>query len=138
MSGQVYVALSRCTSLEGLVLKKPIHPRHIWSDEEVVTFISHLKRHTPSLRFSPEENSELIKAALVNQQLLEIIYLNATNEKSTRHITPTYVGLMKSQNIPYMGIKAFCHTSQEDKVFRMDRIMAIKAITEREDLTRAS
>jgi ATP-dependent exoDNAse (exonuclease V) alpha subunit len=138
MSGQVYVALSRSTSLEGLVLKRPIHPKHIWSDEEVVTFISHLKRHTPSLHLSPEETSEFIQTALANQQLLEIIYLNATNEKSTRRITPTYVGLMKYQNIPYMGIKAFCHTSQEDKVFRMDRIMAIKAITEHEELAYAS
>ncbi len=38
--GQMYVALSRCTSLEGLVLKKPIEKRHIWMDCRVVQFVT--------------------------------------------------------------------------------------------------
>lgn len=37
-SGQLYVALSRCTSLEGVVLKTPISPRNIWVDERIVKF----------------------------------------------------------------------------------------------------
>ena len=36
--GQTYVALSRCRSLEGIVLKKPIRPRDILTDEQVVEF----------------------------------------------------------------------------------------------------
>ena len=36
--GQTYVALSRCTSLEGLVLKKRIGPRSIIMDERVKEF----------------------------------------------------------------------------------------------------
>ncbi|MBP9692516.1 MAG: AAA family ATPase [Alphaproteobacteria bacterium] len=126
MSGQVYVALSRCTSLEGLVLKKPIHVRHIWSDQEVVSFVNNLKRHTSSMPLSLEETSECIRASLAKQEPLEIVYLNATNEKSIRRVTPAYVGLLKHQNIPYLGLKGFCHSSQEDKVFRVDRIMGIK------------
>jgi ATP-dependent DNA helicase PIF1 len=126
MSGQVYVALSRCTSLEGLILKKPLYPRHIWSDKEVVTFVNSLKRHIPLMQLSIEERVELIKDSLAKQQSLEIVYLNATNEKSTRHVTPTYVGLLQYQTIPYMGMKGFCHTSQEDKIFRIDRMMEIK------------
>lgn len=35
-SGQVYVALSRCTSLDGIVLLSKIHPRALFSDENVV------------------------------------------------------------------------------------------------------
>ncbi len=37
--GQMYVALSRCTDLEGLVLKKPIFKRHILLDDQVVRFM---------------------------------------------------------------------------------------------------
>lgn len=33
--GQIYVALSRCTSFEGIVLKKQIEKRHIWMDRRV-------------------------------------------------------------------------------------------------------
>jgi ATP-dependent exoDNAse (exonuclease V) alpha subunit len=37
-SGQVYVALSRCKSLEGIILKKPIHPKHILLDDRITQF----------------------------------------------------------------------------------------------------
>ncbi|ADJ26255.1 TPR domain protein [Dehalogenimonas lykanthroporepellens BL-DC-9] len=37
--GQTYVALSRCTTLEGLILKKPILPRHIMTDRRIDGFM---------------------------------------------------------------------------------------------------
>lgn len=37
-AGQVYVALSRCTSLEGLVLYSRIHPQSIATDERIIAF----------------------------------------------------------------------------------------------------
>ncbi len=36
--GQVYVALSRCTTLEGISLTKPLNPSDIFADERVVAF----------------------------------------------------------------------------------------------------
>ena len=36
--GQTYVALSRCTSLQGLILKKPLSKRDIWIDPRVKHF----------------------------------------------------------------------------------------------------
>ena len=38
--GQMYVALSRCTTLEGIVLKQPILKKHIWTDFQVVDFLT--------------------------------------------------------------------------------------------------
>jgi hypothetical protein len=37
--GQMYVALSRCTSLEGIVLKQPLAQRHILMDERILQFM---------------------------------------------------------------------------------------------------
>lgn len=36
--GQIYVALSRCSSLDGLLLQRPIQRRHIWSNHRVDHF----------------------------------------------------------------------------------------------------
>jgi ATP-dependent exoDNAse (exonuclease V) alpha subunit len=38
--GQVYVALSRCTSLEGIVLTYAVQPKSIWVDHAIAQFIS--------------------------------------------------------------------------------------------------
>lgn len=40
--GQVYVALSRCTSLEGLVLQTPIAARQIMTDPQVIEYTKNL------------------------------------------------------------------------------------------------
>jgi ATP-dependent exoDNAse (exonuclease V) alpha subunit len=37
--GQVYVALSRCRDLDGIVLRQPIQPNHIHVDEEIKEFM---------------------------------------------------------------------------------------------------
>ncbi|MBF0485724.1 MAG: AAA family ATPase [Candidatus Omnitrophica bacterium] len=42
--GQVYVALSRCTTLDGIILKKPILRRHIMMDERVGLFLQNFKK----------------------------------------------------------------------------------------------
>lgn len=42
--GQIYVALSRCTSLEGITLKKPIEKRHIWMDFKITQFFKQLRQ----------------------------------------------------------------------------------------------
>jgi ATP-dependent DNA helicase PIF1 len=38
--GQMHVALSRCTTLEGIVLKKPALKRHIWTNYQVMDFLT--------------------------------------------------------------------------------------------------
>jgi ATP-dependent exoDNAse (exonuclease V) alpha subunit len=42
--GQLYVALSRCTTLEGIILKKPVLRRHVLLDNVVLDFMSRAKK----------------------------------------------------------------------------------------------
>ena len=51
-TGQVYVALSRATSMAGLVLKKPIEPRHLRTDRRVTRFLSDETVRTGPARFA--------------------------------------------------------------------------------------
>ncbi|NPV00061.1 MAG: AAA family ATPase [Brevinematales bacterium] len=42
-TGQTYVALSRCRSLEGIILKTPINQWGVWSDKRVMEFIENIR-----------------------------------------------------------------------------------------------
>lgn len=44
--GQSYVALSRCTSIEGITLRSSIHPRDIWVNRAVSEFSRHFNDDT--------------------------------------------------------------------------------------------
>jgi hypothetical protein len=46
--GQVYVALSRCRSLEGMVLRSPLSPKVVKTDHTVERFLQRLAAHMPS------------------------------------------------------------------------------------------
>lgn len=46
--GQTYVALSRCTALEGLYLSKPIEPKHCKANSSVVAFLGKLSSSSPA------------------------------------------------------------------------------------------
>ncbi|MCK7476797.1 MAG: ATP-dependent RecD-like DNA helicase [Candidatus Moduliflexus flocculans] len=62
--GQVYVALSRCTSFEGLVLRTPIRRGHILMDWRIVRFLT---------RFQYKKSEEALPAAEKRALVLEAI-----------------------------------------------------------------
>ncbi|MGJ9412664.1 AAA family ATPase [Aeromicrobium sp. CF4.19] len=53
-TGQVYVALSRATSMDGLVLKRPVEPRHLRTDRRVLRFL-----HAATLGTAPARHCAL-------------------------------------------------------------------------------
>ena len=56
--GQMYVALSRCTSLEGIVLRTRIEPQHIQTDARIVAF---LEAHPYTPPEAPLEADEVLE-----------------------------------------------------------------------------
>ena len=58
--GQLYVALSRCTSLDGIVLKRQIDKKHILMDERILNFLADKGKLKP-VQEKDEEIRETIK-----------------------------------------------------------------------------
>jgi len=125
--GQTYVALSRCTSLDGMVLRKPVQKKHIFMDWKVVKFLTRYQYGFSEKNLSMEDKVRIIEAAIKDRSRLDIVYLKSNDEKSRRTIEPRRMGKMEYMGKPYMGIEAFCHKRQEDRIFRVDRILEMKA-----------
>jgi ATP-dependent DNA helicase PIF1 len=124
--GQVYVGLSRCTTLEGLVLLKPLQKKHIWMDYRVVEFVTKYQYQKGEQNCSSENKLEMIRRAIAEKSALQIVYLKPRDEKSTRVILPRQVGPMEYQGKTYVGIRALCLMRHEERTFRVDRILEIR------------
>lgn len=56
--GQVYVALSRCKTLEGLVLSTPISPKSIKGDNTVLQFVQNIEQNPPKQELLEESKKD--------------------------------------------------------------------------------
>ena len=123
--GQTYVALSRCTDLDGLVLKRPLKKSHILMDWKVVDFLTRYQYRLSERDLPLGDKVRILEAAATNRDILEITYLKSGDEKSRREITPLYVDEMEYMGKRFLGLKAFCALRGQERVFRVDRILEI-------------
>ena len=129
--GQVYVALSRCTTLEGIILKKPIQKKHIWMDWKIVNFLTKHQYKIAEKKMTVPEKIKMIEEAIKENAKMEIVYLKASDEKSRRIIKPSVVGEMEYQGRSYIGVEGYCFKRKDDRVFRVDRILELKKVEEK-------
>jgi ATP-dependent DNA helicase PIF1 len=127
--GQMYVALSRCTTLEGIILKKPALKKHIWTNYQVMDFLTKYQYRKAEESCPIDNKIEVIKKAIAAMTELEITYLKPNDEKTTRVIRPESMGEMEYHGKKYLGLLAFCLLRNEDRVFRVDRILQIQEKT---------
>jgi ATP-dependent DNA helicase PIF1 len=136
--GQMYVALSRCTTLEGLVLKKPIAKKHIWLDWKVVDFLTQYQYDKAEQRLPVSDKLMVIQKAIGENGWLELVYLKPDDQKSRRTVQPISVGEMSYQGKSYLGLRAFCLTRNAERTFRVDRILEISEIRDSSSPTELS
>ncbi|MFN4217569.1 MAG: WYL domain-containing protein, partial [Brevinematales bacterium] len=134
-SGQTYVALSRVTSLEGLVLKHPLKKSHIKVDYRIVHFMRGSRDHQIGEMDPIEEKRSLLQKAIDEKKPLEMVYLKPDDTESRRVILPLFVGTMEYHGKTFEGLRAFCQLTGGERTFRLDRILEIHDISSHEEKT---
>ncbi len=120
--GQAYVALSRCRRLENLVLTRPLKTSHLLTDWRVGHFLS---GEGSGKRMSLQDKMAMITQAISDKASLAMTYIKPNEEKSTRTVQPSFVGTLTFSKMSYTGMRAHCLLRGEERVFRLDRILAL-------------
>ena len=123
--GQAYVALSRCTSLEGLFLKSPLSSGSVKLDERIVKFLTDFQRAKARTAGGGDVRA-ILEAAAAAGTRVRVTYLRDRDEKSVRVLKPISVGEMSYAGVSYLGVKAFCETFQAVRTFKVDNILEIE------------
>jgi hypothetical protein len=100
----MYVALSRCTTLDGIILKRPALKKNIWTNYQVMDFLTKYQYKKAEQSCPVNDKIEIIRKSIQNKELLEIVYLKPSDEKTTRIIRPEAVGEMDYQGKKYLGM----------------------------------
>ena len=128
-TGQTYVALSRCTSFDGIVLKRPIAKSSIRTDWRIRQFLTgyHYRRSEEAM--PAEEKAAAIRRAIEAGGQVAMTYLKANDTKSERVVVPISVGPESYMGASFLGMRAFCPLRGEERMFRVDRILELEVRT---------
>jgi ATP-dependent DNA helicase PIF1 len=124
--GQIYVALSRCTSFQGIVLRKPIRRPHIRMDWRVVRFLTRFQYAKADALLSYADKVGMIEEAIDEARDLEIVYLKPDDTKSRRRIRPESIEMMEYGGRRFEGLQAYCYEREDMRHFRIERILELK------------
>ena len=127
--GQTYVALSRCTSFEGIVLRRPIAKGSIRTDWRIRQFLTgyHYRRSEEAM--PAEEKVAAIRRAIESGGEIAMTYLKTNDTKSERVVVPISVGPEAYMGASFLGMRAFCPLRGEERMFRVDRILELEVRT---------
>ncbi|MBP8696859.1 MAG: AAA family ATPase [Syntrophobacterales bacterium] len=126
--GQMYVALSRCTSLEGIVLRKPLRRQNILLDWAVVRYLTRSQYDQAAKTLSLEEKIRVLEDAIRQKRPLEMVYLKGTDVKSRRTIKPLRLGEMEYAGSPFLGLEAWCQKRRDRRVFNVEKILSLETV----------
>ncbi|MCY4156496.1 MAG: AAA family ATPase [Gammaproteobacteria bacterium] len=124
-AGQAYVALSRCTTLEGLVLTRPLAPGAIRCDWRVQRFLTGEQYKRAERRQSTDEKLEMIEQAIEAGADVEMEYLKRNDVRTRRRVRPLEVGMRSYSSHEFLGMRAWCALRKDERTFRLDRILSL-------------
>jgi len=131
--GQIYVALSRCRTLDGIILNNPIRNNDIIVDPKVIEYYNtkSISKTIESTTTSLEDNElkNKLLGAIKNGEKIKILYENLSGESSVRILSDIEISEeFREFGYDKQHIKAFCHLRNEIRSFKIDRIKHIEMI----------
>lgn len=127
-SGQMYVALSRCRTLEGLVLRHRLLPQHIRVDWRIVKFLTQFQYARSETAMPLAEKLRHLAAAIAHRQAVSLTYLKSSDVRSERTVEPLEIGEMEYKGYTFLGLRAHCRERRDERVFRVDRILKLEVV----------
>ena len=128
-TGQTYVALSRCTSFKGIVLRREVRKSSIRTDWRVQKFLTGYRYRKSEETMPVKEKIRLIRNAIRDGHDISMTYLKTDDTESRRVVTPASVGRNTYQEKQFDGMQAYCAMRGEERMFRVDRILEMKIVS---------
>jgi hypothetical protein len=119
--GQAYVALSRCRTLDGMILSKPFQKRHILTDPQINLFFENYSFSTKPWDLDSEQKLKIITNALESGQLIKLKYYVEDEDPLNYMINPLKVS---AKNI----VSAYCHILGEEVLLQLDSILEMELV----------
>jgi len=125
-TGQTYVALSRCTSFEGIVLRREVRESSIRADWRVQQFLTGHRYRISEETLPLKDKIRFIRNAIEEGRDISMTYLKPDDTESQRVVTPISIGRMTYQEKPFDGMRAYCALRGAERTFRVDRILKME------------
>lgn len=97
-SGQLYVALSRCRTLGGIILRRPVQEKDVLVEPRIVTFMQNSLIRQSERYLSLEEKVTLLQAAIGEHRPITVDYIRNNGLRFHGVILP--LSLYHEQGIP--------------------------------------
>jgi hypothetical protein len=130
--GQIYVALSRCTTLEGIRLNKAVKKSDIIVDPRIISFYNTrtIPEQTPIEPRWPKVVQpailSVIKKAVKKKYAVKIRYQNYDGIKSFRRLTN--LSFTHEYGYEFQHINAYCHKRKSVRTFNLIRVATVKIV----------
>ena len=121
--GQAYVALSRCTTLGGITLKRPLTADDICTDTEIRHAMSDWRRQQAETALPLARRLRIIRQAIKEEQPLTLSYIRRDHSHEHCLVTPLALSKGRYQGIEFHGLKA--RYNDNERLFRIDHILSI-------------
>ena len=124
--GQAYVALSRCRSMKGIVMRRNIQKRDIRMDTRVRNFFSRFHYSVSDQHFPESKKRALLEKAIAEKRSIKISYQESEHQKSIFQIQPYELQELKHKEISFTALLAYSYHEESEKKMSLRRILWIE------------